>query len=118
MQVTGDQKIYWAEQIEWAVKTIGISGVLLCALLYGIYQITLRGIEFVAPQLDRIVESHSQFLASEIESRRKMQTSLEQLVHISGQQSELIAQTSQQLQALHKRLDGIEAQLKGKTIHE
>lgn len=102
--MTDEQKAYWAQQIDWAIKTVGVSGVLLAALLYGIYAIAIYTIDTFKPAADRVVNEHIQFLHKQVEIGErnvsigeKNQSTLQQLVDLNKQTVELVRDTNHRL---------------------
>lgn len=102
--MTNEQKSYWMQQAEWAVKTVGVSGVILGVLLWGGYRVVMRCLDLVEPKLERVTEAHIKYLATETENGRKNQQNLEKLIDINGQVVELV-------KGVHERLDTLEEKL-------
>jgi hypothetical protein len=95
--MTDEQKAYWAQQLDWAIKTVGVSGVLLALLLYGMYSIAIHTVDSFKPLADKLVNKHVEFLDRQTQIGEKNQDTLEQLVELNEQTVELVRENAKRI---------------------
>lgn len=95
-QVNGNAP-WWTSQIRWAVQTVGVSGVVLAAFMYGGYRLMSRGIEVVEPRLERLTNAAVDTMADQT-------ATMKQIVKTQDRQSQLI-------EGLHTKVDGVSTRI-------
>lgn len=88
---------WWSSQIRWAVQTVGISGVILGAFMYGGYRLMSQGIAVVEPRLERVTNATIDHMAEQTATTKQI--------------SETMKAQYTLIEGLHDKVDGVSVRL-------
>lgn len=102
---------WWTSQLRWAVQTVGISGVILGAFMWGGYSLMTRGIDAVVPQLNRVGEAAITHMSKQTETTQQISETQKKQVENQLLTIELLNGQGKMIEGLHSKIDGVSTRL-------
>ena len=102
---------WWTSQLRWAVQTVGVSGVILGAFMYGGYRLTTRGIDAVVPQLQRVGDAAITHMSRQTETTEQIAETQKQQIENQKLSIELLQGQGNLIEGLHTKVDGVSTRL-------